>query len=96
MAKKEKIQKESFKEQLSSMFELPTDIIDDIPKIVMLGNKEIHIENFISLIEYTEQKIRVSTKSGILIIDGIKLEAKKMTADYLWIKGTILQISFVQ
>ena len=96
MGKREKRERESLKQQLSTMFEVPPEIVNDLPKITLLGNKEITVENFGGLIEYTMQKIRLSTKSGILVIDGIDLQARKMTADYIIIKGTILQIVFLQ
>lgn len=93
--KVKKKNQEAFREQLSKLFEVPPEVMSDFPKIALTGNKEISIENFNNLIEYTTQKIRMSTKCGILIIDGIELEVNKMTADYIIIKGTIIQVGFV-
>lgn len=86
----------TLRQQLSGLLEVPPEIVSDLPKVVIIGNKEIDIENFIGLIEYTMQKIRINTKSGILVIEGIDLEARKMTAEYITITGTILQISYLQ
>lgn len=93
--KVKKKNQEAFREQLSKLFEVPPEVISDFPKIVLTGNKEIIIENFNNLIEYTTQKIRMNTKCGILTIDGIELEVSKMTADYITIKGTIIQVGFI-
>lgn len=95
MKGKNKKSKEGFRDQLSKLFEVPPEVVSDFPKIVLVGNQEISIENFNGLIEYTTQKIRMNTKCGILVIDGIDLEIKKMTADYMILKGTIIQIGFV-
>lgn len=95
MKKNKQADRDSLRQQLGKILEVPPEVISDYPKIVMLGNHEVTIENFMGLIEYTMQKVRVSTKCGILVIDGIKLEASRMTAEQLIIKGTILQISFV-
>ena len=75
--------------------EVPSEVISDFPKIVLTGNKEVYIENFQGLVEYGMQKIRLNTKCGIFVIDGIDLEIKKMTADYITIRGTIIQTGFV-
>lgn len=95
MKEKKNKNPEAFREQLSKLFEVPPEVVSDFPKIVLLGNQEISIENFNGLIEYTAQKIRMNTKCGILVIDGIELEVRKMTAEYIMIKGTIIQIGFV-
>lgn len=95
MKGKKKKNQEAFREQLSKLFEVPPEVVSDFPKIVLAGNQEVSIENFNGLIEYTTQKIRMNTKCGILVIDGIELEIRKMTADYIMIKGTIIQIGFV-
>jgi len=95
MKGKKKKNKEAFRDQLSKIFEIPPEVVSDFPKIVLAGNKEISIENFNGLVEYTAQKIRMNTQCGILVIDGIALEVRKMTADYIIIRGTIIQIGFV-
>lgn len=86
---------EGLKEQLSKLLEVPPEVMSDLPQVVMSGNQEMRVENFGGLIEYTSQMIRLNTKCGVLVINGIQLEAKKMTADYIIIKGTIIQIEFV-
>lgn len=95
MKEKKNKNPEAFREQLSKLFEVPPEVVSDFPKIVLIGNQEVSIENFNGLIEYTAQKIRMNTKCGILVIDGIELEVRKMTAEYIMIKGTIIQIGFV-
>ena len=94
--KKPKAKKESFREQFSALLDVPPEIMNDLPKVVIVGNKEINVENFIGLLEYTMQRIRINTKSGVIVIEGVELEATKMTSEYIKIKGTILQVSYLQ
>lgn len=96
MAKNEGKIKQLLQQDLSEALDLPQEILSDLPRIVLVGNKEIHIENFMSLIEYSIQRVRIATRSGVLVIDGSHLEAQKMTADNLVIRGEILQVSFLQ
>lgn len=89
------LKKESIQEQLTHALDIPTEVVTNMPVITLIGNKEINIENFSGLLEYTRQKIRLNTRAGILVIDGIELEAKNMTAERICIKGNILHITFV-
>ncbi|WP_069998002.1 sporulation protein YqfC [Cellulosilyticum sp. I15G10I2] len=89
------MKKENIREQLTEALDIPKEVIIDLPVITLTGNKEINVENFNGLLEYTRQKIRLNTRSGILVIDGIELEAKNMTAERICIKGNILHITFV-
>lgn len=93
--KKNYLRKDSLKEQLTEALDIPKEVIINLPVITLTGNQEVIIENFNSLIEYTAQKIRLHTKSGILVIDGIELEAKNMTAERICIKGHIIQVGFI-
>lgn len=89
------LKKENLRDLFTEGLDIPTEVVSDLPIIMLTGNKEINIENFNNLLEYTQQRIRLNTKSGILIIDGCELEAKNMTAEKICIKGNILHIAFV-
>ena len=92
--KKNKLTKINLREQVAKGLDIPTEVMSNVPVIKLSGNEEISIENFISLVEYTPQKVRLNTRCGLLIIDGVALEAKSMTAERMLIKGTILQVAF--
>ena len=91
---KNKLMKINLREQVAKNLDIPTEVLNNIPIIKMNGNKEITIENFIGLVEYTPQKVRLNTRCGLLIIDGVGLEAKCMTIEKIFIKGSILQVAF--
>ena len=92
--KKSKLMKINLREQVVTKLDIPTEVINNIPIIKMNGNREITIENFIGLVEYTPHKVRLNTRCGLLIIDGVGLEAKHMTIEKIFIKGSILQVAF--
>lgn len=95
MKKRKKQNPESLKEQVSKLLELPPEVISNFPQISLIGNKEIKVENFGGLIEYSEQTMKLSTKCGTLVIHGAGLEAQKMTAEFITIKGKIQQVEFL-
>ena len=85
----------NLKNNLYENLDLPIEVLENMPLIKMRGNKEVSIENFIGLVEYTNQKIRLSTKCGILHIDGVNLVARSMSSEQMIIKGSVQQISFL-
>lgn len=83
------------KEQIIRSLDLPEEILLNLPTSYLYGNKKIEIYNFKGLIEYTLEKIRINTNIGVLIIEGLELEIKIMTAEEIHIMGNIMQVSYV-
>ena len=82
------------KKSLAEILELPKDIILDIPKITMVGNLQLYIENHKGIIEYTTNRIRINTKSGSLRIIGKNLLLKNVVVEEIVIVGEIQQVEF--
>ncbi|MFW5648021.1 MAG: sporulation protein YqfC [Candidatus Alkaliphilus sp. MAG34] len=83
------------KKGLAEILELPKDIVLDLPKIIMIGNLQIYIENHKGILEYTNDRIRVNTKSGILCIMGKNLMLKNIVTEEIIIVGEINQVGFI-
>jgi sporulation protein YqfC len=83
------------KESISELLELPKDIILDLPRITMIGNLQIYIENHKGILEYSNQRIRIHTKNGTLRIIGKNLQIKTIITEEMIITGMIDQIEFV-
>ncbi|WP_053957566.1 sporulation protein YqfC [Inediibacterium massiliense] len=84
------------KESISELLELPKDIILDLPRITLLGNLQIYIENHKGIIEYSKVRIRINTKNGILSILGTNLSIKTIITEEIIITGTIHSMEFVK
>lgn len=81
---------------ISESLELPEDIVMNLPKITLIGDLYIVIENHQGIIEYTETKIRINTRSGELIIYGEVLEIKVILSEEIIINGRISGIEISQ
>lgn len=73
--------KKRISERAADAWGVPKDVIMNIPRLTISGDKEIYIENHKGILEYTDTEIRISTAMGIvrvcgknLIIDRIRLE----------------------
>lgn len=83
------------KKTLAEILELPKDIILDLPKITMVGNLQIYIENHKGILEYTNTRIRINTKNGVLRITGKDMVLKNIITEEIIIIGDIVQIEFI-
>lgn len=83
------------KYNISEALELPADIILDLPKLTAIGNMQISILNHKGIIEYTEESIRVNTKSGVFKITGEDLEIKTILSEEIIIIGVIKKIEII-
>ena len=90
-----KLQKNTVKEKVSELLELPREIILDVPKLVFAGNTHLSIENYKGIIEYTDHVIRINTSTHMLKITGENLEIKTIMAEEIMVGGNITAIEFV-
>ncbi len=86
----------SIKEKMAEMLVLPKEIVLDLPKISMIGNTQIFIENYKGIIEYDSEKIRINTAKGIIKIFGEDLYINTITTEEIFITGRINNIEFCQ
>ena len=92
-----KVKKDKKKEWVLGMmetFEIPKETMLNVPLISLVGNREIVIENFLSIIEYGDSVIRLKTQCGELAIEGENLEARSMDSERIQINGLIQTVNF--
>lgn len=82
------------REKVAEMTDLPKDVIMDLPKIVIIGNREMQIDNYKGLLEYSQEVIRVATNNKHIIITGADLGINRMESETLFIGGRITSIEF--
>ncbi len=73
--------------------ELPGEIMLDLPRLFMLGNRSIVVENYKAVIEMGIDKVRVSTAQGSVVISGKGLHIKEITSEDVLVAGTIASLS---
>lgn len=94
MAKTEQRQHD-IKKNIIRAFELPKEIILNLPVISLTGNEEFEIENYKGIIEYTEEKVRISVNGGTLRLEGKSLLLKQITSENILIAGKISKIEWL-
>lgn len=85
---------DEIKESVSDLLELPKDITLDLPKILLIGNIQVQIENHKGIIEYSKGRIRINTSIGVLRITGKNMYIKTIVTEELFIVGEIEIVEF--
>ena len=86
--------KKRISELAAERFDIPKDILMDTPRLLISGNREITIENYHSITEYTPETIRIKTRDYTLKIDGADLKLSYISREDLKILGVFAQILF--
>ncbi|WP_427339548.1 sporulation protein YqfC [Caloranaerobacter sp. DY30410] len=86
---------DDIKSTISDILELPKDIVLDLPKITLIGNLQLYIENHKGIIEYSKQRIRINTNIGILRIVGKDLTIRTIVTEEIIVAGEIEIVEFI-
>lgn len=87
--------KKKVKKQVSDFLEMPGDVMMDLPKITMVGDIKLYIENHRGIIEYSSAGVRVSVMEGEVSIAGEGLLLRNVLPDEICVEGKIKSISFL-
>lgn len=83
---------DSVKNKVAEITEMPSDIILDAPRVTIIGNFELGIENHRGLIEYNDNCVRVNTSIGVFKLTGSNLSIKNIDLEEIVITGSIENI----
>jgi sporulation protein YqfC len=81
-------------QRLAGMLEIPPDVVLDWPRITMLGNKQLLVENHKGIIEYTGAFVRIKLTQGELAVTGSDLVIGSLQAEQLLVEGTVTDIKY--
>ena len=84
----------SFKKIISDLFELPKELVLDLPRMTMVGNVQFYLENHRGVIAYDQERVRIGVSNGELIIRGRELQIDNLLAEALHIQGIIAGLDY--
>lgn len=81
---------------VAELFDLPVDVVAGLPRMELLGSRQLYLEHHAGLLSYSEEQIDVNTPAGALRIRGARLTLMAMTADEVRIGGRIDSVEWVR
>lgn len=88
-----KSRKSGILEKTAEVFDLPADAVAGVPKLELVGGRELRLENHRGILAYGPEEIHVSGGAYLIKITGEGLELRAMTGLELLITGRIVQIA---
>ncbi|APH04337.1 sporulation protein YqfC [Bacillus weihaiensis] len=80
---------------VTNTFELPPDVMMDLPRITMVGQLHIYIENHRGLLTFTDTELRLLLKQGQLLIKGEAFVIKTILPEEILLEGKIVQVLYL-
>ena len=80
---------------VAELFDLPADIVAGLPRLEMVGDRQLYLEHHTGILTYSEEQIDANTGAGVLRIRGERLTLLAMTAEELRIGGRIGAIEWI-
>ena len=78
--------------RITDILDMPKEVTLNYPKITVLGEESVCIENHKGLIELSQSVIRLNTSMYLLKITGENLDIKSITGEDMEITGKITGI----
>lgn len=88
------LRRKSNLQSLAGFLDIPQDIVLDLPRITMLGNQQLLVENHKGIIEYTPSLVRIKLNQGELFIQGQNLTLGNLQAEQILVEGTLRGITY--
>jgi len=79
-------------EKISDQLEIGADVMLSEPKMSIVSDREIWIENYSGIIEYSKERVRINTKKFIICLYGSNFFINHITKEDIIVCGKILKI----
>lgn len=83
-----------WQQMAADIFELPREIILDLPRLTVIGKTQCLLENHRGVIEYTAERVRVAVNDGEIVICGANLVIRCLTSEEITLDGKICSFHY--
>ena len=79
---------------VGDILDFPPDAVGEGPKITITGRRQILVENYLSIVNFSEEEIRLETAEGDVCFRGKELVLKVLLSTELRIEGELSSLTF--
>ncbi|MGZ9585016.1 sporulation protein YqfC [Paenibacillus marinisediminis] len=76
----------------AQVFELPQDMVLDVPRFTMIGNQQLFVENHRGIVHFSQERMRLSLAAGELEVLGRNLVIRGIWTEEVFIEGEIAEV----
>ncbi|MGB7998782.1 MAG: sporulation protein YqfC [Anaerobacillus sp.] len=88
--------KQNLTNWLTRRLELPADAVMDLPRITIVGQLHIYIENHQGVLKFSNEEVRLLLKQGQLLIQGKDFILKTILPEEILLEGKIEHVSYLE
>ncbi len=82
------------KEKLADKLEIPKDIVLNMPKLIVIGNEEITIENHQGILQFCDDFIKIKCCYGNMYVHGYNLEILFISGKTIVLGGKFKSVEY--
>lgn len=82
------------RERVADNLDVSKEILLNSAKIVLIGSREVTIENYNGIVEYTDTSVVLDANPCRIRIGGTSLEVRTISREILYITGSIAKLEF--
>jgi sporulation protein YqfC len=82
------------KESIAEKFDLPRDIVLNLPKITIISDNEITIENHKGVVLFEDREVKINSNVGLISIVGKEFEILFMGGSTLTLSGRFKSVVY--
>jgi len=80
---------------MTQTMDLPPDVMMDLPRITMVGQIHIYIENHRGLLAFSDREVRLLLEQGQLLVKGKAFVIKTIMPEEILLEGKIDQVIYI-
>lgn len=81
---------------MTNKMELPPDVLMDLPRVTIIGQIHIYIENHKGLLAFSDRELRLMLKQGQLLIKGKSFVIKTILPEEILLEGRIEEVLYLK
>jgi sporulation protein YqfC len=78
----------------AKLLDLPQDVVIDLPRITMIGNIQLYVENHRGVLHFSSEHLKLALSKGQLDVFGTQLSIRVILTDEVFIEGVIHDIKY--
>jgi sporulation protein YqfC len=79
----------------AKILDVPPDITMDLPRLTMIGNLQLFIENHRGVLHFSDQYLKLALSKGILEVHGKNLSIRTIMSEEVLVEGTIMDLKYI-
>lgn len=79
----------------TGVLDMPNDLMMEMPRITMIGQLQMYIENHRGVLWFSNQELRLLLTKGQLLVRGENLVIRAILPEEVLVEGTVSQVLFI-